>query len=142
MTERDPALAPFEALIGTWTTRATHPLFDAVVPGSVTFEWFEGGHFLVQRFHNDHESFPDAIGVIGVPERGDGLVMEYFDSRGVRPTYGVSLDDGVLRLWRDDPTLRVAPRVPRRRARRQGRKQRGRSSISSAGLDERGTVDS
>ena len=29
--------------------------------------------------------------------------MEYFDSRGVRRTYGVSLDDGVLRIWRDDP---------------------------------------
>ncbi len=105
MTERDPALAPFEALIGTWTTQATHPQFDAVVPGSVTFEWFEGGHFLVQRSHNDHESFPDAIAVIGAPERAKGLVMEYFDSRGVRRTYGVSLDDGVLRLWRNDPTF-------------------------------------
>jgi hypothetical protein len=34
---------------------------------------------------------------------GDGLVLEYFDSRGVRRTYGVSLDDGVLRIWRDTP---------------------------------------
>jgi hypothetical protein len=47
--------------------------------------------------------FPDAIGVIGAPEVGDGLVMEYFDSRGVRRTYGVSLDQGVLRIWRDHP---------------------------------------
>jgi hypothetical protein len=31
--------------------------------------------------------------------------MEYFDSRGVRGTYGVSLEDGVLRIWRDDPTF-------------------------------------
>jgi hypothetical protein len=29
--------------------------------------------------------------------------MEYFDSRGVRRTYGISLDDGVLRFWRDAP---------------------------------------
>ena len=29
--------------------------------------------------------------------------MEYFDSRGVRRTYGVSVDDGVLRIWRDQP---------------------------------------
>jgi hypothetical protein len=29
--------------------------------------------------------------------------MEYFDSRGVKRTYGISLDDGVLRMWRDDP---------------------------------------
>jgi hypothetical protein len=103
MTEPDPALAPFGVLIGTWTTEATHPLFDGVVPGSITFEWLEGGHFIVQRSHNDHDRFPDAISVIGAPEAGDGLVMEYFDSRGVRRTYGISLDDGVLRIWRDDP---------------------------------------
>jgi hypothetical protein len=103
MTERDPTLEPFDALIGTWATEASHPLFEGVVPGSITFEWFEGGHFLVERSHNDHELFPDAICVIGAPEGGAGLVMEYFDSRGVRRTYRVSLDDGVLRMWRDDP---------------------------------------
>ena len=105
MTKRDPALDPFDALIGTWATEATHPQFDAIVTGSVTFEWLEGGHFLVQHSHNDHELFPDAISVIGVPETGDGLVMEYFDSRGVRRTYGVSLDGGELRIWRDHPAF-------------------------------------
>ena len=115
MTERNPALEPFEALIGTWATEATHPLFDGVVPGSVTYEWLEGGHYLVQRSHNDHELFPDGICVIGAPEEGEGLVMEYFDSRGVRRTYGASLEDGVLRLWRDAPgfdqrmTARIGP---------------------------------
>jgi hypothetical protein len=103
MNERDPGLEPFDALIGTWDTEATHPQVDAVVLGSVTFEWLEGGRFLVQRSRNDHELFPDAICVIGAPETGEGLVMEYFDSRGVRRTYGVSLDDGVLRFWRDQP---------------------------------------
>jgi hypothetical protein len=103
MTARAPALAPFGALVGTWSTEATHPAIDAVVPGSVTFAWLEGGHFLVQRIHNDHELFPDALSVIGAPESGSGLVSEYFDSRGVRRTYGASLDDGVLRFWRDAP---------------------------------------
>ncbi len=102
-SERDPVLEPFDALIGSWATEATHPLLDAVVPGGITFEWLEGGHFLVQRSHNDHELFPDAIGVIGAPEDGDGLVMEYFDSRGVRRTYGIALAGGVLRIWRDHP---------------------------------------
>jgi len=105
MIGRDPALEPFDALIGTWATEATHPLFEGVVPGSVTFAWFDGGHWLVQRSHNDHDLFPDAICVIGAPEAGDGLVMEYFDLRGVRRSYGVSLDDGVLRMWRDDPAF-------------------------------------
>jgi hypothetical protein len=102
MTEQAAVLQPFDVLIGTWATEATHPLVDEAVPGSSTFEWL-GGHFLIQRSRNDHELFPDAIGVIGAPEAGDGLVMEYFDSRGVRRTYGVSLDDGVLRMWRNHP---------------------------------------
>jgi hypothetical protein len=96
-------MEPFDALVGDWTTEATHPMFDGVVSGSVTFDWVEGGHFLVQRTHNDHELFPDAISVIGAPEDGDGLVMEYFDSRGVRRTYGIAIEAGVLHIWRDHP---------------------------------------
>jgi hypothetical protein len=41
---------------------------DEVVLGTVTFEWLEGGHFLVQRSHVDHELFPDAI-CVSVPRR-------------------------------------------------------------------------
>ena len=96
-------LAPFAALVGTWTTEATHPSMDEIVPGRMTVEWLEGRRFLVQRSVNDHEAFPDAICVIGPPESGDRLVMEYFDSRGVRRTYGISLEEGVLRMWRDHP---------------------------------------
>ena len=105
MRERDCILEPFDALIGAWATEATHPLFDSVVPGGVTFEWLEGGRFLIQRSHNEHELFPDALSVIGAPEAGEGLVLEYFDSRGVRRTYRVSLEDGVLPIWRDHPTF-------------------------------------
>lgn len=103
MTDRDLALEPFDVLIGAWATEATHPMLDGVVPGVTTFEWLAGGRFLLQRSHNDHDMVPDALGVIGAPETGDGLVAEYFDSRGVRRTYGVSLADGVLRFRREAP---------------------------------------
>jgi hypothetical protein len=85
----------------TWATEATHPAVDAVVPGTVTFEWLEGDHFLLARSSNEHEFLPDSLQVIGTAEAGDKLVMEYFDSRGVRRTYGVSLRGDVLRFWRD-----------------------------------------
>jgi hypothetical protein len=104
MTERDPALEPFDALIGVWATEATHPDVDAVVTGRVTYEWLGGGPCLVQHTRQDHELFPDAVSIIG-HWAGEGLAMEYFDSRGVRRTYRVSLDDGVLRIWRDDPAF-------------------------------------
>ena len=102
MTDRDPLLAPFEALIGTWSTETKHRLVDEVVLGDATFEWLQGGQFIVLRSHNEHELFPDAISVIGRPESGDGLVLEYFDSRGVRRTYGISLEGDVLRWWRNE----------------------------------------
>jgi hypothetical protein len=38
MTERYPALEPFDVPTGTWVTEATHPLVDEVVRGSITFE--------------------------------------------------------------------------------------------------------
>ena len=103
MSDRDPALEPFEALVGTWDTEVKHRLVEETVSGEVTFEWLPGGHYLVMRSHVDHDLFPDGLCVIGAPEDGDGLLMEYFDSRGVRRTYGISLEDGILRMWRDAP---------------------------------------
>jgi len=63
----------------------------------------KGGRFIIQRSHNEHELFPVAISVLGAPRPATGWSLEYFDSRGVRRTYGVSLNDGVLRIWRDHP---------------------------------------
>ena len=103
MTERNPALEPFEALIGTWDVEATHPILDGVVSGWWSFEWLTGDQFIVVRSHADHAQVPDAISVIGAPETGDGLVMEYFDSRGVRRTYGTAIENGVWTWWRDHP---------------------------------------
>lgn len=103
MTSHTAALDAFDVLIGTWTTNATHPSVDDAVTGTITFEKTLDDHFILGQATNDHTLFPDAIYVIGPPETGDGLVMEYFDTRGVRRTYGISLDDGVLRIWRDVP---------------------------------------
>ncbi len=103
MTEQDTALEPLDVLIGAWATEATHPLVEEVVTGDVTFEWLAGERFLIQRSHNDHGLFPDAISVIGAAAVGGGLVMEYFDSRGVRRTYDGSLEGGVLRFWGEFP---------------------------------------
>jgi hypothetical protein len=99
----DRPLAPFAALIGEWTTEATHPQLDAVVPGRATFAWLEGNRFLIQRSRHHHDLFPDSLSVFGPSEVGAGLVMEYFDSRGVRRTDAASLADGLLRIWREHP---------------------------------------
>lgn len=102
MTTRDPGLEGFDALGGAWDSTATHPSLPGVeVPGTVSFEWLEGGHFLIGRSRNEHPDFPDSLLVIGAGV--EGLLMHYYDSRAVERVYGTSFRDGVWRLWRDDP---------------------------------------
>jgi hypothetical protein len=103
MTDRDPALEAFDVLIGTWDTEGKHRLLDEAVHGTTTFEWLEGGHFLLQRSHVDDERFPEAMSIIGPPADGDGLVAEWFDSRGVRWTLTTAVEDGVWRMQREEP---------------------------------------
>jgi len=106
MNESDPRskLEPFEALIGEWTMELTHPAVEGtVIRGTTTFEWLEGGRFLIQRALNEHPDFPDALFVIGVMEGESDLSMQYFDSRGVHRVYGVAFDGSELTLTRDAP---------------------------------------
>jgi hypothetical protein len=90
------------ALTGTWTTEGSHPMLpDAVIRGRATFEWLDGGRFLIWRSSSEHPDIPDAIAVIGVTD--DELSMHYFDSRGVHRVYLVDAAPGAWRFWRDDP---------------------------------------
>ena len=111
MDEADPRvkLQPFEALLGEWTIEMTHPMAeDTVVRGRATYEWLEGGRFLIQRAVNDHPDFPDSLSVIGVMEGDEDLSMQYFDSRGVHRIYEMTFEGGsrlpgLLKLTRSPP---------------------------------------
>lgn len=97
-------LGPFQALIGEWATEMTHPMFrGTVVSGRTTFEWLEGGRFLIQRATNEHPDLPDSLCVIGVVEGENDLSMQYFDSRGVHRVYAIGFDGRELTLERDAP---------------------------------------
>lgn len=98
---RDASLRGLDALVGEWTTEATHPaLPSVVVNGTSEFKWLEGEKFLVMRAKSDHPDFPDFISVIGDT---DGLRMHYFDSRGVHRVYEVGVSEDVLEFSRDAP---------------------------------------
>jgi hypothetical protein len=99
---QNPELERLEALVGEWTTEATHPAFPGtVIHGRAVAEWLEGERFLILRSQADHPEFPDAITIIGAPTKG--LSMHYFDSRGIHRVYAMSLNEGVWRFWRDAP---------------------------------------
>ena len=91
-----------EALVGEWTTEVTHPDIG-VVHGEMSVEWLDGGGYLIQRSSMEDTRFPRGITLIGPTEAGDRIVQHYFDSRGVARIYEISLENGVWRMWRDDP---------------------------------------
>ena len=106
MNDVDPRskLEPFEALIGEWTVEMTHPAVEGtVIRGRTTYEWLEGGRFLIQHAVNEHPDFPDSLSVVGVMEGDTDLSMQYFDSRGVHRVYVVAFDGRELTLTRDEP---------------------------------------
>ena len=86
-----------DALVGEWTAEV--PLPSGTVQARTTFEWLEGGGFLIQRATIDAPQFPNGVMIIG----GDPLRQHYFDSRGVQRVYQMSLEGGVWKLWREDP---------------------------------------
>ena len=106
MDKADPGakLEPFQALIGEWTIEWTHPLVeDTVVCGRATYEWLDGGRFLIQRAITEHPDFADSLCVIGVMEGENDLSMQYFDSRGVDRVFAIGFDGRELTLERDAP---------------------------------------
>jgi hypothetical protein len=95
-------LETLEPLVGGWTTQATFVDRDDVFRGTTTFAWFGGGSYLIQHASMEDPIFPTAIMLTGPAVGGERVVQHYFDSRGIARIYEVSLEGGLLRLWRDD----------------------------------------
>lgn len=101
---RHPALDHLGAPVGEWEIEATHPyLPNAPIRGRATFEWLEGGFFLIWRAAYDHPDIPNSIAILGCDDSGEGCSMHYFDSRGVSRVYSTDADGGTWRFWRDWP---------------------------------------
>jgi hypothetical protein len=93
-SQPNPALKKLDRLIGTWE-----------VPGGaqrkVTYEWMEGGFFLIQHGDlNDNKGME----IIGYGRRWEGVespdcVSHYFDNKGNLFTYGYDMEDDTLTIW-------------------------------------------
>ena len=96
------ALAPF---VGEWRILAA---FGNTPPADVgakaSFAWLPGEQFLIERWEVPLPEAPDGIAIIGAdPGREGRYLQHYFDSRGVARVYKMSFEEGVWRLWRDEP---------------------------------------
>ena len=91
-----------DSLIGVWDVAGAHPADASIqIRGRTSFQWLEGGRFVVQRWTVEHPDFPDGIAVLGEGEAG--FAQHYFDSRGVARVYAMSVTDEAWMLSREDP---------------------------------------
>jgi hypothetical protein len=109
--QRPASLDRLDVLIGQWEMEASFgagafgPGNPAVTDrsGRATFAWLEGRYFLTQRWTVDNPAAPDGIAIIGAGPAPETFSQPYYDSRGVSRVYTMSLDGGVLKIWRDAP---------------------------------------
>jgi hypothetical protein len=103
----NPALKGLTPLIGEWNIEITNMSFDqnpsTVVWGRASFDWLEGGAFLIQHAQIDHPDFPRSIEVIGPDDEAETYRMLYYDSRGVSRIYRMTFSGGIWTIWRDFP---------------------------------------
>jgi hypothetical protein len=103
-TSSDVSMKALEPFVGGWRMTADFENVPADVDASVSFEWLAGEQFLLERWQVSVPEAPDGIALIGTdPEREGAYLQHYFDSRGIARVYKMTYEDGVWKLWRDEP---------------------------------------
>lgn len=100
----NPALEGLSVLVGSWSTTGTHPQVpNKIFHGRTSFEWIEGGAFLIMRSQIDEPEIPSGISIFGTDDKTGEMSMLYFDERGVSRRYEVSIASNVWKWWRNAP---------------------------------------
>jgi hypothetical protein len=99
----NPALQPFSILVGEWEMVGKHRLIPDTLHGHASFEWVEGGAFLMMRWEIDEPGVPSALVTFGSDDSAGTYSMLYFDERGVSRIFEATLQDNVWKYWRNAP---------------------------------------
>jgi hypothetical protein len=106
-SQPNPALKPLEVLSGHWEMELSNAAFlpdpSATVKGSVSFEWVQGGAFLLMRIGDKSSGAPNAIWLIGRDETRPNYTVLYYDARSVSRVYEMSFSKSVWKMWREAP---------------------------------------
>lgn len=92
-----PALKNLDLFIGEWHVDLAFPADpSAIVRGQATFEWLEGGAFVVEKWG-------DSVWIIGPDDSSETYSILYHDGRDVSRAYQMSLKNGIWKIWRETP---------------------------------------
>jgi len=89
-----PALKTLEPFLGKWKVSG------GFVEGTVSFEWLEGGYFLVQNIDIMHgNQVIKGLEYIGFDEDTQTLRSHYMDNNGSNFTYTWEVKGKTIRIW-------------------------------------------
>jgi hypothetical protein len=99
----NPDLKIFDKLVGSW--KVADPSGKGAVQGTITFEWMEGGFFLMQRVdleHNGHKV--RGLEIIGHEqgfggEPGKEIKSRFYSTTGDTLDYVYELEGDTLTIW-------------------------------------------
>lgn len=99
----NPDLKSLNTLVGTW--KISDPTGKGTLNGHVSYEWMEGGFFLVQRFDFEHNGRrAKGIEIIGHErafgaEPGKEITSRVYDTAGNTLDYVYELESDTLTIW-------------------------------------------
>ena len=103
----NPALERLSPFVGEWdidiSSMSFHEYPSVVVRGHASFQWLEGGAFLLERSEISHPDFPSGTSIIGTDDAAETYSMLYFDSRNISRIYNMTMSGQTWTLWREFP---------------------------------------
>jgi len=93
-------LEQLEVLVGTWVVESKKYSEGL---GQTTVTPIEDGKYLRLESKQEDERFPRSTQLIGSDDASDECTVLYFDGRGVRRVYRMTVEGGVWTMWRDAP---------------------------------------
>jgi hypothetical protein len=99
----NPDLKSLDRLVGTWDVY--DPKGAGGVKGRITYEWMEGGFFLIQHVDLDHDGQKiKGIEIIGHErtfgaEPGEDIKSRFYDTMGNTLDYVYELEGDTLVIW-------------------------------------------
>ncbi len=103
----NPELKNLNDLIGPWEMELSNASFlpdlKTIIKGTATFEWFEGGDFLILRQGTKKKETPWATWFIGHDKDSQNYTILYIDDKQSSRVYEMSFENEIWKIWRNSP---------------------------------------